>query len=289
MDELLIIHPGGPTQGFFSNCSIILYNIISFYNRFKKLPSSINTNKLFKIYKKPQSADIRSVCFETSNLIDISISEHIDINDMCYQFNKYKDVKYKLITPFVKKYFKPSIHIVELKEIFKKKYNINPDNCIGVYYRGTDKYIETPLESFENYVYNIENIIQKKNGSKILLLQTDSAPFLDFVLSKKLNAKIIIIKENGVSYGKIGTHYERTREENYTDIQYLLATILILSECKYIITSSGNVSIWMMFFRGNADNVLQNLDLTWYSSSVMLPNYIKRPYFTFIKNLVLLK
>jgi len=287
MDELIIIHPGGPTQGFFSNCSIILYNIISFYNRFKKLPSSINTHNLFEIYKNPQSTDIRHLCFETSNLIDISITEHIEINVMCYQFDKYKDVKYELITPFVKKYFKPSIHIVELKEILKKKYNINPNNCIGVYYRGTDKYIETQLESFENYVYNIENIIQKNNGN--IILQTDSAPFLDFVLSKKLNAKIIIIKENGVSYGKIGTHYERTREENYADIQYLLATILILSECKYIITSSGNVSIWMMFFRGNAHNVFQNLDLTWHSSSVFLPTNIKRPHFSFLKNLVLLK
>ena len=44
----------------------------------------------------------------------------------------------------------------------------------------------------------------------------------------------------------------------------VLAIIYIMSKCKYIICSSGNCSIWMMYFRGNVNNVKQFLNNQWY-------------------------
>ena len=41
---------------------------------------------------------------------------------------------------------------------------------------------------------------------------------------------------------------------------------VIISKCKYIICSSGNCSIWMMFYRGNNKNIIQHINGSWYNS-----------------------
>jgi hypothetical protein len=46
--------------------------------------------------------------------------------------------------------------------------------------------------------------------------------------------------------------------------KYYLAITIIMSKCKYIICGSGNCSIWIIFYRENANNVYQNLNNNWY-------------------------
>jgi len=79
---------------------------------------------------------------------------------------------------------------------------------------------------------------------------------------KQINNVIVII-ENSTSYTNRGIHKEKTPSDNYNDVQTLFATFLIISKCKYIICSSGNCSIWMMYYRENANNVFQNLNKVW--------------------------
>jgi hypothetical protein len=71
------------------------------------------------------------------------------------------------------------------------------------------------------------------------------------------------VEENRTSDTNIGIHNEMPCFQNYIDIQTLFATFLIISKCKYIICSSGNCSIWMMFYRNNSHNVYQNLHKQW--------------------------
>ena len=74
---------------------------------------------------------------------------------------------------------------------------------------------------------------------------------------------VIIIKEVNTTYNFIGIHYENSNTENYSEIQKLFAVLLIIAKCKHIICSSNNFSIWTMYYRGNAENVNQNLNKTW--------------------------
>jgi hypothetical protein len=53
-------------SGFFSNCNIILTNIIDYFNINKKLPKEIITYKLFNIYKSKQNQDIYKEIFDLS-------------------------------------------------------------------------------------------------------------------------------------------------------------------------------------------------------------------------------
>lgn len=271
MGELIIKHVN-PHAGFFSNCSVILHDIVGFYNLNKKLPVAINTSNMFNLYKKNGDDDIKDTFFYTDKDINIPNTNHIHISLYCYQFDNYKKVPYKELTPFIRKYFRPSKHILELKQSIINKYNINPKKCVGVYYRGTDKFKETALDSFESFLLTIKNVTEHNDNT--ILLQTDSEPFLNYILNKNLAKKIIVISENAVSNKNTGIHYERSKVENFIEIQYLLATILILAECNALITSSGNVSIWMMFFRGCANNVYQSLNMNWLSDSLQLNNRI---------------
>lgn len=39
-----------------------------------------------------------------------------------------------------------------------------------------------------------------------------------------------------------------------------------MSRCKYVICGSGNCDMWIMFYRGNSENVIQNLKEQWFKS-----------------------
>lgn len=50
------------------------------------------------------------------------------------------------------------------------------------------------------------------------------------------------------------------KDKNYEFSKYYLAITIIMSKCKYVVCgSSGNCSIWIAFYRGNANNMYQFL------------------------------
>lgn len=261
---LKVRHAGVLKAGFFSSCSIKLYEIVNYFNNNKMLPSEVDSNELFLKYKYSNNIDITYDFFEhyDKNDIQIEYKKHIDIDYNCHQLENYKDVDYKSLVPFINKYFSPSEKIKSKYNELIDKYNIKPYNCIGLYYRGTDKHTETPIDSFESFYEKLKGITDYDNNLQIII-QTDSSPFLDYMKEKCADKNVIVIKENSTSYTNKGIHFEKTSSENYKDMQYLLATFLIISKCKYVICSSGNCSVWIMFYRNNANKVYQSLNKIW--------------------------
>lgn len=249
--------------GFFSCCAVKLYRIIEFYKINKSLPTEVDGSQQFIMYKINSMVDITFDFFEHYNnlSIDLDIDKDANIISWDEQFIDFKKVDYKSIAPFVKKYFTPSITIKNIFNHLLLKYNINTEKCIGLYYRGTDKHSETKIDSFDSYYHKLTEIIKKENNLTILL-QTDSTQFLDYIKSKDLN-NIIIINENATSCTNHGIHNETPSYQNYINMHNLFATFLIISKCKYVICSSSNCSIWMMYYRENANNVYQNLNREW--------------------------
>jgi hypothetical protein len=250
--------------GFFSCCSVKLDKIVKFVNSNNKLPDIVDSSQLFKLYKINKDADITFSYFENyNNIMDIKIISPIDYFEH-YQYKDYSKLNYKDINPLIKKYFSPSFKINEIISNIENKYNIVHDNTLAVYYRGTDKYKETQLSSFDEFYEQIIRIVGINKDIKILL-QSDSANFIDYINDKSFK-NIIIIDENKTSYTNKGIHLEQSSNANYYDMLNFLSTILIISKCKYIICSSGNCSIWTMFYRGHNKNIIQYLNGTWYNS-----------------------
>ena len=269
--------------GFFSCCSVKLHEIVKFINLNKRLPDTVDSSKQFKLYKndknKDKDKDITLHYFETYNNVtdvtdvtDVNIKHHINYHHTD-QFKNYSNLDYKCIIPLIKKYFSPSVEINEIVNTIENKYNIVHDNTLAVYYRGTDKYRETKLSPFVAFYKQIIEIVNKNKNIKILL-QTDSAKFIDYISSKNLE-NVVIIDENKTSYVNKGIHNEETTDTNYYDMFNFLSTILILSKCKYIICSSGNCSIWTMLYRGNNKNVIQYLKGMWYGGATPVARKIK--------------
>ena len=253
--------------GFFSCCSVKLHTIVKFINSNKRLPDIVDSSKQFKLYKndKNKDKDITFDYFEHyENVPDVNIIHPIDYN-WGHQFIHYANLDYKCITPLIKKYFSPSAKINEIVNNIEKKYNIVCANTLAVYYRGTDKFKETQIASFNDFYNKIIEIVNINKDINILL-QTDSAKFIDYINDKNLK-NVVIIDENKTSYTNRGIHKEQSNNTNYQNMFYFLSTIKILSKCKYIICGSGNCNIWIMLYRENNKNVIQHLNGTWYNSA----------------------
>jgi hypothetical protein len=250
--------------GFFSCCSVKLTKIVDFINSNKKLPDKVDSHNLFGLYKYNKNNDVTFDYFENYNNITNDYIKHPINYHWNYQFISYNNLDYKCVTPLIKKYFSPSVRINEIINNIENKYNIIYENTVAVYYRGTDKKKETKLSSFDEFYRQIMEIINMNKNIKILI-QTDTSKFIDYINDKKLK-NIFIINENKTSYNDIGIHCEQSIYTNYYDMFNFLSTVLIISKCKYIICSSGNCSIWMMFYRGNAKNTIQYCNGVWFNT-----------------------
>jgi hypothetical protein len=248
------------SAGFFSCCSVKLNKIVDYFNDKKILPKEIQNN-LFNLYKPKGVTDVTYHYFmKPLDSVEIPYIKKIDYHHK-YQYINYKNLNFQALNPFIAKYFSPSQEIVQILNTLVNKYSVNFSNCCAVYYRGTDKFIETNTGDFQTYITKMEELYTK-DPSISFILQSDNQNFIEAVQMKFPNA--IVFDENKTSYKKRGIHFENTPEDNYTIQKYFLAICILISKCKYIIMSSGNCSIWMVFFRGNANNVIQFYSNKWY-------------------------
>lgn len=255
--------------GFFSCCNVKFHRILEYFNANKCLPVTIDSSQQFRLYKSValKNIDITNHFFLSpqKNTLSFQFKEPIVISEDKRedQFSDYTRLNIAKIKPFIENYFSPASEIEYIKNVLLTSYEINPEECIAVYYRGTDKYQETTLGEHSTYAEKLYDLLKTNPNAKVII-QTDSTDFLNYIKTLFQNKikqnKIIIIDENRTSNKNIGIHHENDGDANYKEMKYLFATFLILSECKHIITSSVNCSLWMMYYRGNTNNVHQYLD-----------------------------
>jgi len=248
-------------SGFFSNCNIILLNIINYFNINKKLPKEIITYRLFNIYKSQQNQDIYNEVFELDPYI-FNYEKDIKSNDEGFenQFSDYKLLKLNDISPFFQKYFKPNHIILNNVNILLNKYNIDLNNDIcGVFYRGNDKVIETQKPPYNEFILKAKEL--KEANSKIkFIVQTDEIEFLNTFL-QEFPDSIFFSEIPAISSTNYTNVSRLLNNDNKTEhIINFVSIIYIFSKLKYLITTSGNCEIFIIFFRNNTLNLIQYLN-----------------------------
>ena len=247
--------------GFFSCCSVRLHEIVAYINKEKQLPLSVDSSEQFGYYKKNNSQDdITFEYFEHYERLHMNnvLNSHINYNEN-HQYINYSEVDYKNLIPILQKYFSPSQQIKDIIIKMEEKYKIDYDNTCVLFYRGNDKIRETKLSSYEEYTEHINTILSQNPGIKFLI-QSDETEFIERMAQ--------ILQENSYYFKDEIRHMPKCyntvdtvfREKNYEFSKYYLAITIIMSKCKYIVCGSGNCSIWIMFYRGNCNNVYQHLD-----------------------------
>ena len=230
------------TFGFFFTLRIILNCSIKFFNKYKKLPEYIDNTHQFKQYKphNKKNIDIAHEFFKETN-INIKYT-----NPVIYVF--YKNTPSGDIQLFIKKYFQPSTKVTKIIKNIEKKYQLNNyDNLCALYYRGTDKATETNLPTYEEVLEKAKTLKAKYPEIKFLL-QSDEPDFLEVGLEYFPDATFF--KDENIP--RMPEPYR-----NFEHALNLLAIVIILSKCKYIICTTSNVSIWIMLYRGNIKNVMK--------------------------------
>jgi hypothetical protein len=248
-------------SGFFSTCTIILTHIINYFNKNKTLPKNIDTQKMFGLYKINKNDNILKICFDEKD-ITIPYTERVSYSKLTFenQFSDYKQLNYNMICPFINKYYNPSNIIIKLKNYLLSNYNINTnnENLCGVFYRGNDKIKETQKPSYNEI---ISKAIELKSINKNIqfIIQTDEKEFLNSFLTEFPNS--IYFKEIPTIKSSITTvAKEFQNSTNKINILgFYLSSILIFSQLKQIIMTSGNGEMFICFYRGNAIGVHQYL------------------------------
>ena len=244
--------------GFFSCCSVILHSIVDYINANKKYPV-VDLSDQFNRYKPSGMGrcDMSHEYFSKkenvhseSNLPFIKYHEN-------YQYLKYKELDYDAILPVVKRYFSPSDQINQRIAFLESKYGLDDYSSICVlFYRGNDKSIETNICEYTTILQKAKEV-QRENPSIRFLIQSDETEFIDYMMSE-FPGSIYFKDEIRHMTKRKGTVDDVFRDKNYEFSKYYLAITHIMAKCGHVVCgSSGNCSIWIAFFRGNADNFHQ--------------------------------
>jgi hypothetical protein len=253
--DLKVSHEGG----FFSCCSVRLYYLVLFFNKYKQLPYVFDTTGFYTWYKQNNSKE--DITYEYFKHYDdvpekIEYTDDIDYHE-CYQYKDYPELDLKSLAPFIRKFYTPTDKIREIQKSIEDKYNLDFENTCVLFYRGNDKATEFKPPTFDTYLKYVNKILLNNPNIKFLV-QSDETNFLNFMKSQPFADKITIFyDEIRHMYKKNNTVDKVNKELNYEYSQKYLAITLIMSKCKHIVCNRGNCSIWMVFFRNNTDNIIE--------------------------------
>ena len=260
MSIVKIIH----NAGFFSCCSVKLTKIIDFINLNKKIPDIVDSSEQFNYYKTNNDKDITYNYFEDYDNIKVNILVPINYH-WDYEYINYSKLDYTHINPIIKKYFSPSISIIGIINNMEKKYNLIYDNICVLFYRGNDKNRETLICGYDEYL-KYANELLIKNPHMLFLIQSDETEFIEFMINK-FPYNSFYFKDEIRHMKKCNDTVDWKMPEKKSDFsKNYLAITIIMSKCKYIICGSGNCSQWIMFYRNNNNNVIQNSEGIWYTT-----------------------
>lgn len=253
--------------GFFSCCHVRLEKLIEFYNEHGALPERIDGSKQFTYYKTAamKERDITSDYFlvkPVSEFLEVERSKNIsfikkELKDGEVQFSNYKHINFDSILPLFRHYFSPTPQIMEVLNHLERKYRLYYSNLCTIYYRGTNKHLETNLASFEEFILKALQI-KKLIPSITFLLETDSHEFRNLFLSKFPDSIYFSEVEN---------------KNPFIHSIYLLASVIAMSKTRIVVSSSGNVSLWTALYRGSANNIIQYLNPKEFIYGERNPNY----------------
>ena len=249
--------------GFFSCCSVRLGSIVNHFNKYKSLPKYVDSSSQFRWYKE-FNTDVTFQYFEYYNVVDedINYTEDVDYHDT-KQFSFYTNLNFEKINPFVRNYFSPSKLVQSKINDMIEKYNIDFENTCSLFHRGHDKCTEHKICTHEEKIEQARKVLEKYPNIRFLI-QSDETEFIDKALAAFPNNsfyckdEIFHMPHNPTSL--IDYTFKENPEER---AQNFLAVLILMSKCKHLVVSAGNCDIWIVLFRGHANNLIQYFDGKW--------------------------
>lgn len=245
--------------GFFSTTTIILFNIIYYFQNNGINPDTIDSSNVFNWHRYTNN-NIFFDFFKIGDIhkLDASLIGYNDAEKGSLQFKKYVECNLDVYFKYVNVYFNLSDNVMYIYQNMIDKYNINYDNICCLFLRGNDKATECAIPSYDKYIKKGKEIIQI-NPNIIFLIQSDEKEFIDEMILHFPNNIIfkdeirIIPKNTKMTVDNHG----KTPEINHKYALNFLAIVYIMSKCKYVVCNSGNISFWILMYRQHFNNFIQ--------------------------------
>ena len=270
--ELKIKHD----HGFFSNCSMALYEINNFIKE-NNLNPELDMSKSFSWYKDANGEiDVYKLCFSQSfakqgiNTFEFEPSQHdnnlhlkrnrggkkFKRHDSFYMSHRmYTNTFIQSTLPIVKRYFSPSEYILNLKEQYIQKYSISTKNTLAICYRGTDKKRELPTLDFNLYTDYSKGVLNKNKNLTNVLVQSDQSQFVNFCKDELSGWNVFQINEIPTTSSDKQISFTTSKKQDLAT--NFLASLLIISKCNFVINHTGNVGMWISLYRENCNQMKQ--------------------------------
>lgn len=215
-------------------------------------PDNVQSNS-FELYFQQEYSDQKDILVDS----DINIS-HYNID--------YDNIPHEKIKTIINTYFSPTKEVIDRADFFIKKYNIDFEKTIGILFRMTDKIAEFPIVSVGSYVGAL-SLLQKQIKSDFdVLIQTDQTQLFSFLhnrintLNKCQKYKYCPIQIKELPTTAILEVMHNIRDKKISNYELginFLASILILSRCKYVLHDTSSPSCWINIFRGSSNKTCQ--------------------------------
>jgi hypothetical protein len=262
--------------GFFSCCSMRLFQILMFISENKRLPLQINNKKSFVWYISDENKDVFLDFFKIDPDVIVKF-DHVfvenkfipsnycgnDLSALDYlggnmQFMKYRELRLDAYYMYVAKYFCPTLFTISLTDELVSKYHIDVENTCVLFLRGNDKNKECKTPAYELYKTEANNILLD-NPSIRFLIQSDEKEFI-YEMSKTFPNNIVFHDEIRVISKDIRRTVDNngnTPLQNYQFVKNFISIVFIMSKCKHVVCNTGNISLWIVLFRKSTNNVIQ--------------------------------
>lgn len=243
--------------GLFSVLTGSLYNLACLQQEILKINSKYC---LFQYKDGSANEDIWDTLFakpDTSiDITDCHIEKifypHLIVHSPSYSF---LDGNIHLFNPWVDKYFRPSTQVEATCNNLIKKYNIVLADTISIHYRGTDKTASRPYTPIQTVIDSANGMIEENPNLRVLI-QSDQKDITDFLI-KTFGDRSFYFNE--LPFSKSNTVPVHEENNCHFRLKYgidYLASIIIISQTKHVITHVGNGGFWTCLYRKSLNNLL---------------------------------
>lgn len=246
-------------SGLFSCHTQALQDIMKYWNYHQEIPD-VQRGLQYVNYKAKPTDNLIPMLFKEWETLPATLEpgrQYFMSNDPReQQFTDYRHIRHDDLKPFIENWFTPSEQVTNRVYDFKSKYKIDPDKTLAVFHRANDKVKETDVASIDDW----NNIIQGEAMSyEDVLLIPDNIEMRDSCTGVK------VIEENPVFPADEGacTFMKLPFDQRPAHALNFFATVLLASQCRGLVTHSGNGSWWTMLYRGHSNNVVQFLNGEW--------------------------
>jgi hypothetical protein len=184
--------------------------------------------------------DFQPVAFRTPF---VRINSIIEL-DMRKEYNAA--LTFELASRLIKKYIRVREDVLDEVEAFCEA-SFGGKRVLGLHYRGTDKYRESPLIPYELVYKNVDRYLDSFPGTEIVFVATDDARFLRDIGRRRSDLKVVW-REDAVRSADGTAIHEAANVDRSAVNRDALVNCLILSKCRALIKTPSILSAWSKIF-----------------------------------------